>query len=157
MLIADTSGLLAFFDDTDPHYGDVTDVMDGEVGPVVVSPYVIAELDYLATKRWGVRRELAILGELGAGAWKLACLNGGDLQGCTDLVERYSDQRIGLTDASIVVLAERYKTDRILTLDMRHFSVLRQRDGRPFTVLPRRAPPTMSTEGTRATSTSTDL
>ena len=43
---------------------------------------------------------------------------------------------IGLADASIVVLANRYDTDRVLTLDERHFRALRTLDGKPFTLLP---------------------
>jgi hypothetical protein len=36
-----------------------------------------------------------------------------------------------------VVLAERYRTGVIASLDHRHFDVLRSFDGRPFDVLPR--------------------
>jgi len=35
-----------------------------------------------------------------------------------------------------VVLARRHRTDRILTLDHRHFTVLRRAENRPFTLLP---------------------
>ena len=53
-----------------------------------------------------------------------------------NLVERYSDFRLAGTDASVAVLAERYGTDTIITLDRRHFGALRMSDGRPFTLLP---------------------
>ena len=52
------------------------------------------------------------------------------------VVERYREHDIGLTDASIVVLAGRYGTDRVLTLDERHFRTLRTPAGKPFTILP---------------------
>lgn len=48
----------------------------------------------------------------------------------------YEDQGIGLTDASLVVLAHRYRTDRLLTLDHRHFRILRTAAGGSFTLLP---------------------
>ncbi len=41
-----------------------------------------------------------------------------------------------MADASIVVLAERFKSNRVLTLDHRHFRVLRTVGGRPFQLLP---------------------
>ena len=41
-----------------------------------------------------------------------------------------------IADASIVVLAERYSTRRILSLDHRHFDVLRPLSGGRFTLLP---------------------
>jgi predicted nucleic acid-binding protein len=53
-----------------------------------------------------------------------------------DLIDRYSDQAIGLADASLIVLAGRDKTIPVLTLDHRRFRVLRAPAGGPFTVLP---------------------
>ena len=55
---------------------------------------------------------------------------------CADVIERYRDQDIGVTDASLVVLARRYETRRILTLDRRHFEVLRPLNGGRFQVVP---------------------
>lgn len=46
---------------------------------------------------------------------------------------------IGLADASIVALAARYETNRILTLDERHFRTLRPLRGRSFRLLPQDA------------------
>ena len=136
MLIADTSGLLAFFDRSEPRHAKAAAVVRAERGPLVVSPYVVAELDYLVTMRWGVDRELAILEELASGNWELACLDEDALASAAGVVERYRDQRIGVADASIVVVADQRRTDRILTLDRRHFEVLYQGNGRPFTILP---------------------
>ena len=59
-----------------------------------------------------------------------------DVAAAVEIIERYRDLDIGLTDASLVVLAGRYGTERILTLDERHFRVLRAPSGRPFTLLP---------------------
>ena len=52
------------------------------------------------------------------------------------MVERYRDQGIGVTDASLVVLADQYRTRSVLTLDRRHFDTLRPLDGGHFRVLP---------------------
>jgi predicted nucleic acid-binding protein len=51
-------------------------------------------------------------------------------------MERYGDFDISLADASLVVLADRYDAQDVLTLDERHFRVLRGRRGRPFRILP---------------------
>ncbi len=136
MLLCDTSGLLAFFDRSDRHHGPVVEAVDGDTGPFVVSPYVVAELDYLLARHRGVPAELAALGELCGGAWKLASFDQADLTSAIGIVERYADQSIDLADASLVVLAHRYRTDRLLTLDRRHFGVVRTIAGRPFTLLP---------------------
>ncbi len=136
MLICDTSGLLAYFDASDAHSPAVADVIEADYGPFVVSPYVVAELDYLLATRRGVHAELAALGELSGGAWDLPCLEGSDLWDGRALIEGYQDQEIGSADASLVLLADRYKTDRLLTLDRRHFRVIRTLSGKPFTLLP---------------------
>jgi len=135
-LICDTSGLIAYFDASDAHHRKVAATIDGDSGPFIVSPFVLAELDYLLATRRGFDAQGAALSELASGAWDLACCPRDDLQRARDLVDRYRDQSIGLADASLVVLAARYETDRVLTLDHRHFRVLRTTTGQPFTILP---------------------
>lgn len=136
MIIADTSGLLALYNRNEPAFPSVSNAIGASSEPVVVSPFVIAELDYLAATRLGVDAELAIIRELAGGAYEFAQLTTEEVQTCADVIERYRDQEIGITDASLVVLAHRYRTRTVLTLDRRHFDVLRPLDGGRFTLLP---------------------
>lgn len=136
MLICDTSGLLAYFDASDAHNAQMAAVIEVETGPFVVSPYVVAELDHLLAARRGVPAELAALAELSSGAWDLAKFDAADLRDACAVVERYQDQEIGVADASLVVLADRYRTDRLLTLDRHHFHVVRTTAGKSFKLLP---------------------
>lgn len=99
-------------------------------------PNVVAELDYLVATRRGVESELAVLRELASGAYLLADMSADDVRSAARIVERFADQEIGLADASLLVLAERCGTTDVLTLDRRHFDVLRFADGRAPTVLP---------------------
>ena len=110
--------------------------MAADPGPFIVSPYVVAELDCLLATRPGVPAELAALGELAGDAWELPSIDPSDLRATCAVIERYQDQAIGAADASLVVLAHRYRTDRLLTLDHRHFRVIRTTTGRPFRLLP---------------------
>jgi hypothetical protein len=136
LLVCDTSGLIAFFDASDAAHKRVSATVEGSDGPFVVSPYVVAEVDYLLATRRGVSRELAAVRELADGAWDLPGFDAESLGQAADVVERYQDQNIGIADASLVVLAARYRTDRVLTLDHRHFTVLRTMSGKPFRLLP---------------------
>jgi predicted nucleic acid-binding protein len=52
------------------------------------------------------------------------------------ITDRAGPSPVGLADVSIVVLAGRYRTDRVLTLDERHFRALRTPQGASFTILP---------------------
>lgn len=135
-MIVDTSALLAFFDSDEPDHAAVSSVIGGASEPLVVSPYVVAELDYLVGSRLGGLAELAVQSELASGAWDLPAFGSEDLAAARTVVERYADQAIGVADASNVVLAARYRTRTIATLDRRHFEVVRPMGGGRFTILP---------------------
>jgi predicted nucleic acid-binding protein len=136
MIVADTSGLLALFNRREPRHEAVVKVVEGEDDPLVVSPYVVAELDYLMATRQGTAAERAVLEELSSGAYLLAEIGERDLRRAAGVVERYRDRAVGVADASVVVLAERFGTRSVLTLDRRHFDVLRPLGGGRFRVLP---------------------
>lgn len=135
-MIVDTSALLAFVDTDEPDHKTVSAVLGEATEPLVVSPYVVAELDYLVASRLGVSAELAVLRELTGGAWDLPVIDVEELVQAHAVIERYADQDIGIADASNVILAERYRTRTIATLDHRHFDVLRPRSGGRFRILP---------------------
>jgi predicted nucleic acid-binding protein len=135
-VIVDTSALLAFFDASEPDHEAVAEVL-GAADALVVSPYVVAELDYLVATRHGVDAELVVLDELAGGAWDLAAFDEDGLRRAREVIVNYQDQEIGVADASIVVLAERYRTRTVASLDHRHFDVLRSLDGGYFEVIPR--------------------
>lgn len=132
MIIADISGLLAFFNRNEPAHAAVVGALDAHDGHLVVSPFVIAELDYLVATQLGLAAELTVLSELAGGAYDIASFSASKLRSCADVIAAYPDQEIGVTDASLVVLADRFETNRVLTLDRRHFDVLRPLAGGHF-------------------------
>lgn len=136
-VIVDTSALLAYFDASEPDHAAVEKNLGASTGLLIVSPYVMAEVDYLVATRHGVNAELSVLDELTGGAWELVGFDVDDLKQARSIIAKYSDQEIGVADASNVVLAERYRTHTIVTLDRRHFEVLRPITGGRFTVVPR--------------------
>jgi predicted nucleic acid-binding protein len=135
-VIVDTSALLAYFDSNEPDHQAVVEAIEGTDDRLVVSPYVLAELDYLVATRVGVDAEVAVLRELSGGAWELAAFGIPELESAITIIRKYRDQQVGLADASNIVLAEQYRTRSIATLDRRHFDVLRPIGGGRFTVVP---------------------
>jgi predicted nucleic acid-binding protein len=135
-VILDTSALLAYFDANEPAHGPVAGALESAGGPLVVSPYVVAELDYLLLTRRGTNAEQAVLTELGSGAWELAAMDRDRVRAATVLVSRYADVPVGIADASCIVLAEAYGDPVIATLDHRHFGILRFSDGSAPTIVP---------------------
>ena len=136
MIIADTSGLIAFFSESGSQHEAVTAWIGAHDPVMVVSPYVLAEVDYLVATRKGTDAELAVLTELSGGAYELAGMDARDVVVARRVIERYRDLGIGLADASIAVLAQRFRTRTVLTLDRRHFGVIRPLDGGTFTIVP---------------------
>ena len=130
------SGLIAFFSESGRSHDEVVAWLAENDAPMVVSPYVVAEVDYLVATRKGVEAELAVLAELAGGAYELATMGSEDLAAASEVVDRHRDLGIGVADASLVVLAERYRTRTILTLDRRHFGVMRRLDGGHFDIVP---------------------
>jgi predicted nucleic acid-binding protein len=135
VVIADTSGLLAALDADEDTHAAAKQVVE-EAAVVVLSPFVLAELDYLIMKRVGVRAQLALLAQVADRAYDLAIFTHDDIAAMHALCQRFEDHEIGVTDASVAVLADRHATDAVLTLDERHFRVLRRADGKMFRLLP---------------------
>ena len=135
-MIVDTSALLAYFDTAEPDHRAVSRIIESTDDALVVSPYVVAELDYLVGTRVGVQAELAVLRELSGGAWELPGVDAAELQRTVAVIEKYRDQDVGVADAANVVLADRYRTRTIATLERRPFTVMRPLSGGRFTVVP---------------------
>lgn len=136
MLVADTSGLLAALAPDQPCHKEAREVLFSEPGPVLLSPFVLAEADYMVLKLAGVRREVEFLRAIAGEAYELVTMTTLDVLRAVNIVERYSDMEVGLTDASVALVAARHNTTRVLTLDQRHFRAMKPLWGDAFTVLP---------------------
>ncbi len=136
MIVVDTSGALAALDATEPLHERALRVLAEDRGPRLLSPFVLAELDFLIARQ-GTGPELALLDEVRRGVYRLEPFGDDDVGLARSVMARYADLRVGLADASVVVLAARHATNRLLTLDERHFRVLRPLSGtESFRILP---------------------
>jgi uncharacterized protein len=136
VIVLDTSGLLAALDADQRQHAPAREVLTADPGPLLLSPFVLAELDHLLLDRVGPRAEPALLEEVAGGAYDLVPFGVDAVAAAAQLVGRYAGLRIGLADASIAVIAAAAKTTRLLTLDERHFRALRPLWGEAFTLLP---------------------
>ena len=136
MIVLDTSGLLAaMFADQRAH-DECRAALEAAQPPLLLSPFVLAELDYLVGRHASVDVEISMLEEVATGAYALAALGAADVDRSRQLIDQYRDLGIGLADASLVVLAERAGTHDLLTLDERHFRAMTPIDGGVFRLLP---------------------
>jgi predicted nucleic acid-binding protein len=132
----DAAALYAQADADEPQHEAVARILLHEHEALVTTELVVAEADNLILSRLGVSVELAFLEDLAEGTYRVECLTAHELRTARDVVAQYRDLRLGLADASLVVLAQRYGTRRLLTFDERAFRQVRPLQGGCFVVLP---------------------
>jgi predicted nucleic acid-binding protein len=135
LILLDTSGVLAAVDPSQHLHFAAANALRHAEPPLLLSPFVLAELDYLVEQRAGQTAQLDLLAEVGRGVYRLEDFAREDIADARAILVRHADLGVGLTDASIVVLARRYDAQEVLTLDERHFRVLQGPRG-PFRLLP---------------------
>lgn len=136
MILLDTSGVLSALDESQRHHQECARLLGKAEAPLLLSPFVLAELDYLLMRHVGHGAQAALLDEVVRGAYRLEPFDATDLSRAKEVIEKYADLEIGLADASIVVLAERHGASEVLTLDERHFRAMRIDKRKRFKVLP---------------------
>ncbi|WP_084529863.1 type II toxin-antitoxin system VapC family toxin [Nocardia crassostreae] len=124
MIIADTSGILASIDTGADHHAECVKVVSGVDEPLIVSHMVVTETDYLLTTRFGVATANRFLSDVVSGAYRLAPSDEADIATAININTRYADHSLGIADCMNVVLAQKYHTVRIFTLDERHFRMV---------------------------------
>jgi predicted nucleic acid-binding protein len=135
-VLLDAAPLVALADAGDPHFARVDDLLRSIEAPLIIPAPVTAEVDYLLGRRVGRAAQRAFLADLAAGRFTVACLELEDYAAIADVDARYEDLHLGLADCALVVLADRYQTDRIVTFDERHFRAVTPLRGASFTILP---------------------
>lgn len=138
-MLLDTSGLLAALDASQRSHVEAAASLADADPPFLLSPFVLAELDYLLASRVGKEPRMSLLAEVGRDAYLLEPMSGADVGQALKIIRRHADIGLSLADASIAVLAKRHGTRDVLTLDERHFRGLTS-NGKPFRLLPSDAP-----------------
>jgi predicted nucleic acid-binding protein len=136
VIVLDTSGLLAAIDGSQRQHAAAAAAIRASTDPLLLSPFVLAELDYLLSTKVSQKAAVALRGQVAAGAYRLEAMAADDMARAAEVIVQYRDLELGLTDASLVVLAERHGTLDVLTLDERHFRAIAGPGGRPFRILP---------------------
>jgi len=97
---------------------------------------VIPEVCYLLAQGAQAQVESAFLRTLVSGRLKIEHVAVADLERAAELVETYADLGLGAVDASVIAVAERLEATDIVTLDHRHFRVVRPVHIAAFTLRP---------------------
>ncbi len=136
MLIVDAGPLYAAAARNDANHRRCVDLLSKAEPPLLVPELVVTEVSYLLADRIGAPAELAFCRSIADGELVVEPVLDPEWVRIADLTKQYLDLPLGIVDASVVALAERYHAEVIATLDHRHFSVVRPRHTTAFTLVP---------------------
>lgn len=135
-VVIDAAPLVAFGDASDPQFARIDKLLRTVDGPLVIPAPVTAEVDYLLGQRLGRGSRRNFIADLAAGRFIVACLEREDYATIGNLDSRYADLELGLADCALIVIANRYGTNRIVSFDERHFRAVTPLQGGAFAILP---------------------
>ena len=135
-LVADSGGIYGLYDASERKHKAIRKAFETEPGLAIIPMPVLSEVDYLLRTRLGIQAELDFIDDIRSGAFTLEPVSLADLSRSRDLIEAYRDLDLGLADACVIACAERLAIHRVLTVDERHFRVVRISGGKPLVLLP---------------------
>ncbi len=135
-IVADSGAVYGLYDRRDAFHQALRSAIETTRDRIILPAPILGEIDYLLRVRLGNAALLQFLEDIQEGAFGVEMVALDDFRRCAALIAKYGDLDLGLSDASVVAIAERLGANRILTVDQRDFRVIRSVHGRPFRLLP---------------------
>lgn len=134
--LVDTGFLYALLDRSDRQHDAVTSVPLGTQSPLYLPTPVITEVAYLLLRNVGPTAMADFIESLAS--TKLVLLNpeSADYQRAAAIIRHYHDSNLDFVDSLLVAVAERLNIVQILTVDRRHFLMVRPSHCTAFDILP---------------------
>lgn len=133
--LLDTGFLLAALAENDDLHELCALAMEEE--PDVLLPEVVLpELAYLVLRDIDYATWIGFLRAVADGELPILATTSADLARAAQIMDRYADARIDFVDSVIVAFAERLNIQRILTVDRRHFRMIRPKHCSAFDIVP---------------------
>ena len=135
-MIMDTGFLFALMNKRDAAHTRCMRTMQSLHANVLLPVTVLPETAYLIEQRVGHRAMRAFVSRMSEAIWDIAAIEKVDLSRAHQILETYSSLNLDFVDATLIALAERLNIRTMLTLDRRHFGVVRPRHVASFELLP---------------------
>jgi predicted nucleic acid-binding protein len=135
-LILDTGPLFASLDRRDALHEVCRRFIETANERLLIPAPVLPEVDYFIGQHLQPEVRLAFLNDIRAGAFDIEDLEPKDYDRIVELCSTYEDARIGFVDAAVLAIVERLNEPKVVTLDRRHFGMLRPRHVPSLTLLP---------------------
>ncbi|HUF24303.1 MAG TPA: hypothetical protein VMN81_09260 [Vicinamibacterales bacterium] len=133
-MLVDAGPLVALLDRGDPAHDDCVTALKQIRRPLMTVWPAFTEAMYLLRGSWPGQK--ALWSRVETGGLTLSSLDDLDAPRMRELMEKYRDLPMDLSDAALVRVAERDNLNDIFTLDRRHFSLYRPGRRRRFSIVP---------------------
>ena len=135
-VIIDTGPIVAAASVKDQHHDACVAALRRLHEPPLITSFVVGEVCYFLNTRATPAAEASFLRSVVAGTFRLVEPAPADLERTAARIEQYADLPLGAADASVIAVAERFGIKTVLTLDQRHFRIVRPRHVGSFQLLP---------------------
>ena len=106
-IIGDSGAVYGLYDRRDAFHAGLRAAIERARDVIVLPAPTLGEIDYLLRVRLGNPALLRFLADIQEGAFVVESVTLADLRRCAALIARYRDLDLGLSDASVVAVAER--------------------------------------------------
>jgi uncharacterized protein len=135
MILADTGFFVALANQNDTFHRKAQKQLVILTESLITTYPVIIETSYLLYERSGQIAQFKFLRQLTTNSIQIFNFQKSHLERAVELMQQYANLPMDLADASLVVLAEEVKENRILTTDIRDFSIYRYLETQTFVLL----------------------
>lgn len=122
MVTLDTSAVVVLLSHRDKNHYAIVEVIKSNVGNLVIPVPVLSEIAHFVERDLGQATLVAFLADIRSGAFQIDCCED-DWTRVTELIQKYADFPLGLSDSTVIACAERHG-GTVATLDRRHFGVV---------------------------------
>ncbi len=117
--LIDAGPIIALFNKNDKYHHQIKSFLKDYVGYLSTTWPVITEISHMLS--FNVQTQIDFLKWVQLGGVIINDINGKDIERIIELSQKYSDVPMDLADASLVVLSEKLKIDKIITIDSDYY------------------------------------
>jgi len=134
--VLDTGPLYAVLDRDDAAHQRSISLLDASNERLVIPSPVLVEVEQLIRARLDVETFTTLLSDIIAGDYHVENLSSMDYARIAQICSQYRDTLVGFVDAAVLAVVERLGETKVVTLDQRHFRMLRPRHIDALQLLP---------------------
>ena len=135
-VIADSGAIYAIYDRADEHHKTISSFLRSYTPTILLPSPLLGELGYMLAEWLGEAAVLQFLSDLEDGVYTLVDPSFKDIQLARIVLAKHARLKLGLCDAWVAAAAQRLNINQLMTVDRKHFRVVKNSKGKPFQLMP---------------------